>query len=194
MQTRYIAASLLLLAAAGAGGYYVATNRMRGRRWSFLLPVMQQRAQQHLDAATRAGLDVMFYDGWRDPVDTRANIERGTSKVKDEFASPHTWGVAYDLVFRHPVTGLPWWPPIWGKDAAGNPVFILENYKQWEAMGKIGESLGLTWGGRWFNPLTLKGFFDGPHFQLKPLSMAYLRRTYQNDYAGYLTAQGVAVA
>lgn len=188
-----IAAGLLLLAAAG-GGYYMATNRMRGNRWALLLPAMQSRATQLIAAANRAGLDVMFYDGWRDPVDTRANIERGTSRVKDEFSSPHTWGVAFDLVFRHPVTGLPWWPPIWGKDNAGNPFFLMDNYEKWQSLGRIGESLGLTWGGRWFNPVTLKGFFDGPHFQMKPLSMAYLRRTYQNDYAGYLASQGVAVS
>lgn len=192
MQIRYISAALLLVAAAG--GYYMATNRMGGRRWDFLLPLLQGRAQRHLEAANRAGLSVMFYDGWRDPVDTRDNIARGTSKVKDEFASPHTWGVAYDLVFRHPITGLPWWPPIWGKDAAGNPVFLMDNYKKWEALGRIGESLGLTWGGRWFNPVTLTGFFDGPHFQMKPLSMTYLRSMYKNDYARYLTDQGVAVA
>lgn len=30
----------------------------------------------------------------------------------------------------------------------------------WERMGRLGESLGLTWGGRW------RGFVDKAHFQL----------------------------
>jgi len=70
--------------------------------------------------------------------------------------SAHNYGRAVDVVeFRNGV-------PIWQ-----NP--------NWEAIGQIGESLGLEWGGRW------KSFVDKPHFQdLKGKTIAQLYHQYKH--------------
>ena len=56
--------------------------------------------------------------------------------------SPHNYGLAFDFVIMD--KGLPNWN---GSD------------KRWERAGAIGESLGLTWGGRWTK------FPDKPHLE-----------------------------
>jgi peptidoglycan L-alanyl-D-glutamate endopeptidase CwlK len=62
--------------------------------------------------------------------------------------SPHNYGLAFDVVFLDLSTPNPsditWDVP--GRD------------DEWEAIGKIGESLGLAWGGRFSRP-------DRPHFE-----------------------------
>lgn len=42
----------------------------------------------------------------------------------------------------------------------GNPIWPPNNDPRWLVMGKIGESVGLTWGGRWMNP-------DCPHYEYR---------------------------
>jgi peptidoglycan LD-endopeptidase CwlK len=41
----------------------------------------------------------------------------------------------------------------------GRPVWPNPSDKRWLAMGEVGESLGLEWGGRWTDP-------DCPHYEL----------------------------
>lgn len=55
--------------------------------------------------------------------------------------SPHNHGMAFDVCF------------------AGNIPYPPEQDVRWEELGRIGEALGLEWGGRW---RTLQ---DRPHFQ-----------------------------
>ncbi|ABS59908.1 M15 family metallopeptidase [Fervidobacterium nodosum] len=57
--------------------------------------------------------------------------------------SPHCYGLAFDFV-----------PIINGK-------VVWNNDKIWEKCGKIAETFGLEWGGRW------KNFPDKPHIQMK---------------------------
>ena len=136
---------------------------------------------QLIREANRQGLDVMFWDGWRDPAETLHNIAKGTSKVKDAYGSKHTWGVAFDIVFKDAL-GLPSWPP-----GAPNPD------PRWYKLGEIGEQLGLKWGGRWFNPQTKQGFFDGPHFELPDFNMTTARNAYGINYQGWLAYKGVSI-
>lgn len=56
--------------------------------------------------------------------------------------SPHNYGAAFDICFRGP-------DPYPEDDAI------------WEAVGMVGEGVGLAWGGRW------RRFPDRPHFERK---------------------------
>ena len=148
----------------------VARNRKVGKRWNYLWPQTRAKVNE-LEALAKAnGLDVMFFDGWRDPAETLKNIQKGTSKVKDAYSSKHTWGAAFDMVFVNAV-GMPSWPD--------------KTDPRWHQLGALGESIGLQWGGRW-------KFFDGPHFQL-PFSLTAARAAHGNDYRGYLLTKGVEV-
>jgi len=67
----------------------------------------------------------------------------------------HNHALAADIVMDgSPRPGL---QPSWGafKDANGDKV------NDWTQLGEIGESFGLTWGGRWKKPVPV----DAPHFQ-----------------------------
>jgi hypothetical protein len=66
--------------------------------------------------------------------------------------SYHQYGLAFDVV-PDAYKDLPNWNP--GGDA-------------WTTIGQIGESLGLTWGGRWASP-------DEPHFELNAAPIAELK-------------------
>lgn len=167
---------LLALALAGgaialAGGYYVTTDRMRGPRWDRLLPDAKRKAQQLVAAAKAAGLDVMFWEGWRDPAASAKNIAAGTSKVKHPLDSLHVWGSAFDIVFRN-AAGLPSWPP--------------ETDLRWRKLAVIGQQLGLLSGG-------LMWGWDWPHFQLPGVSAGALRQAYSDNYVAFLQSQGATV-
>lgn len=165
----------LVVAAIAGGGYYaVTTGRKTGKRWTWMVPDARAKAAQLERLANQQGLNVMFWDGWRDPAETIRNIEKGTSKVKDAYGSKHTWGVAFDMVFKNPV-GLPSWPP------ATDP--------RWKQLGELGKSLGLRWGGEIFGPK----FFDGPHFELPNFNMQTARNAYGINYQGWLAFKGVPI-
>lgn len=95
--------------------------------------------------------EVQFISGYRDPDKQKRLYEQGRSLpgqiitwAKAGF-SFHNYGLAFDLV---PVSVLrkPQWDP-------KNPL--------WKKIGRIAESLGFEWGGRWSKP-------DRPHFELHP--------------------------
>jgi peptidoglycan L-alanyl-D-glutamate endopeptidase CwlK len=66
--------------------------------------------------------------------------------------SYHQYGLAFDVV---PIAyeSAPDWNP---------------SGPYWHTIGEIGESLGLTWGGRWSSP-------DDPHFELNAAPLAELK-------------------
>ena len=77
----------------------------------------------------------MIIDTLRTPEEQRANIEKGVSWTLN---SKHLTGNAIDICpysqyDLHGPDKLAW--------DSGDPV--------WQAVGKVGESLGLRWGGRW---------------------------------------------
>jgi peptidoglycan L-alanyl-D-glutamate endopeptidase CwlK len=70
--------------------------------------------------------------------------------------SPHNYGLAFDFVLL--TNGRVDWD---------------SRNKNWEKAGKIGESIGLTWGGRWRAPYMV----DLPHFEyMFGLSITDLRK------------------
>lgn len=165
---------VLVLAAIAGGGYFAVTaGRKIGKRWKWLIPEARTKATQLEQLAKANGLSVMFWDGWRDPAETLQNIAKGTSKVADAWASNHTWGIAFDIVFKNAI-GLPEWPPA--------------SDQRWQKLGAIGKNIGLKWGGDFV------GFFDGPHFELPNVALADLRKKYGTHYQLWLNAKGIPTA
>ena len=160
------------LVLAAGGGYVVTTRRQTGPRWERMLPEARAKAEALLREATAAGLEVMFWDGWRSPEDSQKNIDAGTSRVTDPFNSLHVWGAAFDIVFRN-TAGLPYWPP--------------DTDPRWRELAQIGRRLGLYSGG-------LHWGWDWPHFQLPSHTIGVLRASYGNNYLAFLQSNGVAVA
>jgi len=155
------------LAFALWGVHKMSGNNRHGPSWDRLVPEMRHKVLQLLDQAQRAGLSVMFFQGWRSPRQEHANQAKGTSFLSDALNSYHIWGAAADIVFKNAL-GQPYWPD------ASDP--------RWQQLGAIGKRLGLTWGGDWHHK-------DMAHFQL-PISMAQLRQQYGNDFLAYLHDQG----
>lgn len=162
-----VGAGVLLL--AGGGVVAVVTDRKSGPRWGRLLPEARSLADQLVSQARAAGLDVMFWEGWRSPEDSAKNMQAGTSKIKNPLDSLHVWGVAFDIVFRN-AAGLPTWPP--------------ESDPRWHQLAEIGQRLGLVSGG-------LNWGWDWPHFQLPGYSASSLRSGYSNNYLAFLSSRGV---
>lgn len=149
------------------------TERMRGPRWEGLLPEVKEKTLDLLALAKKEGLEVMFWEGWRSEGEQLQKMAKGVSFVKDPLNGKHLWGMAVDIVFRN-AAGLPSWP---------DPK-IPENKAKWERLGKIGESLGFEWGGRWKN-------YDGPHFQLST-NLKLVRMSYSRP-GTFLKDKGVMV-
>lgn len=142
-------------------------DRRSGLRWVRLLPETRDISDKLVSQAREAGLDVMFWDGWRSPKDSENNMKNGTSKIKNPLDSLHVWGVAFDIVFRN-ATGQPLWPP--------------ETDKRWRQLAEIGKSLGLVSGG-------LEWGWDWPHFQLPGYSAGSLRKLYNDNYLEFLSSK-----
>ena len=116
-----------------------------------LQPELQEVAIQFLKKLKESGIDARIISG------TRTYKEQDDLYSKGRFGNPgpvvtnakagysnHNFGIAFDIgIFN-------------GKD-------YLESSPLYKKAGEIGESLGLTWGGRW------KAFPDEPHFELRPL-------------------------
>jgi peptidoglycan L-alanyl-D-glutamate endopeptidase CwlK len=116
---------------------------------------LKLKLDELLAKANEAGLNVGFYCGTRTFEQQEELYAKGRDKAGDivdiskvvTYArggqSYHNWGLAFDLAFL--INGE--WS--WAKN------------NDWEALGELGESLGLEWGGRWPDPKT-----DKPHFQM----------------------------
>ena len=160
-----------LLAGLGTGAVVTVKTRKSGPRWTGLLPEARAKVEQLEEAARAAGLSVMFWDGWRSPAASAANIAAGASKLKDPLNSTHVWGVGFDVVFRT-AAGLPTWPP--------------DNDPRWRKLAELGRGFGLKSGG-------LSWGWDWPHFELPGYSVPLIRRSWGANYAGFLTARGATV-
>ena len=95
--------------------------------------------------------EVQFISGFRDPEKQKALYEQGRSlpgqivSWAKPFFSFHNYGLAFDLAPTR-LLRKPGWDP-------KNPL--------WSKIGRIAESIGLEWGGRWSKP-------DRPHFEFHP--------------------------
>lgn len=105
------------------------------RRLDDLSSDFKPLAFEFLARLVEAGIPVMVVDTLRTPEEQAENIRKGVSWTPN---SRHLTGDAIDIcpyaVYElHGADKLQW--------DAGDPV--------WTRVGKIGESVGLIWGGRW---------------------------------------------
>lgn len=98
---------------------------------------VRMRAQAFLDACKKAGIDILITSTYRDKESQAALYEQGRTKpgriVTDAKAgqSFHNYRCAFDFV-----------PTLGGKP-------LWEDTALFKRCGEIGESVGLTWAGRW---------------------------------------------
>lgn len=112
-----------------------------------LEPVTRGLCQRFMEDAALAGLSLRITHTLR-TMDEQAHLYAKGRTLPGPIVtkaapgqSPHNFGMAFDVCFG----GVMPYPP--------------EQDVRWEQMGKVGEALGLAWGGRW------KSFKDRPHFE-----------------------------
>lgn len=162
-----IAAVFLLTRKASALSYPIRTGK--GPKWDNLPARNKRLITTMLTRAQLAGLNVGFFDGWRSPKTQLTKMSAG--KLSNPYNSYHVWGEAWDIVFL---------------DRNGNWTWPPKSDPRWESLGRIGEALGLKWGGRWTS------FFDGAHFQTN-ISMSAIRSAWNQNTIAYLRRAGVNV-
>ena len=122
-------------------------------------PAVRIKAEAHVAACAKVGIDLLIYCTYRDFECQDALYAQGrtapgkvvtNARAGESF---HNWRCAYDCV-----------PLLNGKPAWGDTELYL-------AVGKLGEQQGLTWAGRWTGKLR-----ETAHFQYSAgLSLADLR-------------------
>lgn len=116
-----------------------------------LHPIVKEKVQQFIQKCDENGIDLLVTSTYRDHESQNALYAQGRTtpgkKVTNAKAgqSWHNWRVAVDVV---PLRNG---KPVWGTTGA--------DWELWEAVGNIGESVGLEWAGRW------KTFKEYAHFQ-----------------------------
>jgi peptidoglycan L-alanyl-D-glutamate endopeptidase CwlK len=105
------------------------------RRLDDLDPRFRPVAVEFLARCVEAGIPVLIVDTLRTPEEHAENLRRGVSWVT---RSKHLDGLAIDVA---PYETYALYGPDKLKWDAGDPV--------WTKLGKLGEMLGLRWGGRW---------------------------------------------
>lgn len=104
-------------------------------------PDLQQKAAELVEKCKQQGLIIKITDCLRDEAEQADCVRRGTSSLSYPH-SHHNWGTAFDFCRND------------GKGAYN------DNDGFFTKVGKIGQSIGLEWGGNWYSPV------DKPHFQL----------------------------
>lgn len=106
-----------------------------------------------LELAAERGIPAKIVQGERSLAEQQALYESGRSVTKAPGGlSYHNYGLAFDIV-PDAYVNLPNWNP---------------DGPYWPILGGIGESLGLSWGGRWKNA-------DLPHFELNAVPVRELK-------------------
>lgn len=113
-----------------------------------LYPDVKEKCEKLISVMASKGMPVRLQEGFRpaklqDEYYAKGRTTTG-SKITNAkgLQSYHQYGLAFDLVFvEHGYNP----PDSW-----------------WDILGKEGEKLGLSWGGRWI------GFSDRPHFEWHP--------------------------
>lgn len=105
-----------------------------------LAPEFKLKAFELLARCVEARIPVVIVETLRTQEQQDKNIAAGVSWTQH---SKHLTGHAIDIALVA-VLSIKGWAP---------------DHPQWERIGKIGESLGLTWGGRWKRR-------DCPHFEI----------------------------
>lgn len=112
-----------------------------------LHPWVKGKAQELIKLCKANGVEIIVTQTLRTKAEQDALYAQGRTKPGKKVTnarypqSLHCWGIAFDIV-----------PIIGGKAMWGRTDLF-------DKVGLLGESIGLTWGGRWKNPV------DRPHFQ-----------------------------
>jgi len=112
-----------------------------------LLPIVREKAVTLIGLCKTQGIDILITSTYRSIQEQDEIYAQGRSKPGAIISNAkggqsfHNWRVAFDVV-----------PLVGGKAT-------WDDHALWERVGKVGEALGLEWGGRW------EGFVDKPHFQ-----------------------------
>lgn len=129
------------------------------RRVEDLVPALQPLARVLVVAARLVGHPVLITGTLRTWAEQDALYAQGRTAPGPRVTNArggeswHNFGRAFDVAFVVEGGGVTWEGP-------------------WEMIGKLGEALGLEWGGRWQRP-------DRPHFQLREgLTLAAARRAH----------------
>jgi peptidoglycan L-alanyl-D-glutamate endopeptidase CwlK len=118
-----------------------------------LLPPVADRARQLISLCAQQGIDLLVTSTYRD-LDSQARLYAQGRTLPGQivtYAQPgdswHNWHRAFDVV------------PL----RAGKPVWSVRGHDKdiWMLVGRIGQSVGLEWGGEWDRHP------DYPHFQDK---------------------------
>lgn len=132
---------------------------INSRKLEDLTPKLARLCQTFIDNCQAAGTDVIITSTYRDNESQDAIYAQGRTTPGSKITncpggeSMHNYRVAFDFV---------------PTDSKGKPVW--GDALLWAKCGKIGEDLGLEWGGSW------KSFKDKPHFQIPGLTIAELKR------------------
>lgn len=112
-----------------------------------LYPIVAKKAKQLIELCKSEHIDIIITSTFRD-IESQNKLYAQGRTIKGKKVtnakggqSYHNWRVAFDVV-----------PIVNGKA-------IWNDIKLWNRVGKIGESIGLEWGGSWTK------FKDNPHFQ-----------------------------
>jgi peptidoglycan LD-endopeptidase CwlK len=125
----------------------MAVDERSEKNIATLNPKVQPLARKLIETATAQGIHVKVISGHR-------TYEEQNDLYAQE--SNHNFATAFDV----------------GIFSADGKKYIEES-NAYDEVGKIGEALGLEWGGSW-------KFYDAPHFQYNEgRSMAQLREAYE---------------
>lgn len=123
-----------------------------------LHPDLQKKVQQLITACAKQGITIGIGECVRTVAEQDALYAKGRTTLGNivtnckgsSYSSMHQWGVAFDFYLKMDVDGDGQISDDSYNDATG----------LFGKVGKIGQSIGLEWGGSW------KSFKDKPHFQL----------------------------
>ena len=104
-------------------------------------PELQKKAAELVEKCRQQGLIIQITDCLRNAEEQADCVRRGTSSLSYP-NSHHNWGTAFDFC-RNDDRGA-----------------YNDTDRFFSKVGKIGQSIGLEWGGGWYSPV------DKPHFQL----------------------------
>lgn len=112
---------------------------------TMLHPLLLMLAEQLVINCKSVGIKIKITDCVRTK-EEQNNLSASVTNAKFPY-SYHNWGLAFDICQDDTKCPYP-------------STATKEGIAWWNTVGKIGERLGLTWGGRWTSPV------DRPHFEL----------------------------
>lgn len=124
---------------------------INSRRLEDLHPVVHEKARLMIERCQKVGIDILVTSTYRDHESQNALYAQGRTAPGPKVTNArggqsfHNWRVAFDVV---PLRNG---KPVWGTTG--------EDLALWHQVGRMGESCGLEWAGRW------KSFPEFPHFQ-----------------------------